>query len=203
MRFIWYNIILGCLLNWLIAPIAILFQEQANKRKGFLWMFLSDNVTGDKTWRPNLKNKFLRQYFWMLRNPMQNWYWKDYVEGTESDFSGCCKYKFVASPATWRTMKCKDTGDNHGRIIDFENSPFGKQHVTFKRTDKNGKVQNCYRKSTCIPYRFLWWIILAKRRSGHEAGLFQYNFTFPCYLYKNNKDGWQLWKNAEWKEITI
>ena len=203
MKFLYYNIILGCLLNWLIAPIAIIFQKRCNRKKGFFWMFLSDNVTGDKTWRPNLKNKFLRQYFWVLRNPMQNWYWKDYVEGVESDFHGTGKVKFGNDILSWRTMRCSDTNDNHGKLLDFERSKFGRQDITFIRTDKNGNIQKCYRKSTCIPYRVFNWIILIKRRSGHESGMMQYNFTFPTYSYELNKEGWKMWKKSEWKEITI
>lgn len=188
----------------IFALLAYIFRRQAQKHKGFLWYFLSDdNMYGDTDWRPNLKSKFLRAYLWMHRNPMQNLYWRDYVDGVESDFSGTLKYKFRAEPLTWRTMICSDTGNWHGKVLDFDRSLFGVQNITFKRTDKDGNVQNCYRRSKCIPYRFLWWIILVKRRSGHESGLMQHNFTHPTFKYSLCKEGWERWKNTEWKEITV
>ena len=158
---------------------------------------------GDTNWRPNLKNKFLRAYFWMLRNPLQNHYWKDYVAGIESGFSGTGKVKFDDDILKWRTVICSDTGDWHGKIINYEKSPFGKQNITFIRKDNDGNTQNCFRKSTCIPHKFFGWIILVKRRSGHENGLLQYNFTFPAFKYSINKDGWENWKKAEWKKIVL
>jgi hypothetical protein len=203
-QFILYNVIFGFLLNWLIAPIAYLFRKPAQKHKGFLWWFLSDdNMYGDTNWRPNLKNKFLRAYFWMLRNPLQNHYWKDYVEGTESGFSGTGKVKFDLDILRWRTVICSDTGDWHGKVINFEKSPLGRQNITFIRTDKDGNIQNCYRKSTCIPHKFLCLIIVVKRRAGHENGLLQYNFTFPVFKYSLNKEGFENWKKAKWKNIVI
>jgi hypothetical protein len=202
-KFIWFNIILGIVLNWLIAPVAYLFRKSAQKHKGFLWWFLSDeNMYGDKDWRPNLKNKHLRAIVWMYRNPLQNKYWQGYVDGKESDFKGTLKYKFRADPLMWRTM-ITETGNWHGKILDFEHSLFGVQNITFTRTDTNGNVQNCYRKSTCIPYRVFGWIILIKRRSGHENGLMQYNFTFPTFKYKLCKEGWNKWKNEPWKTMEI
>ena len=88
-NFIWYNIFLSRILNWLIAPIAYLFRKSAQKHKGFLWWFLSDdNMYGDKNWRTNIESKFLRATFWMFRNPLQNYYWKDYVAGKESGYKG-------------------------------------------------------------------------------------------------------------------
>lgn len=185
-----------------VSPIAYLFRKKAQKHKGFLWWFLSDdNMYGDVTWRQNIKSKFLRAYLWMLRNPIQNLYWKNYVEGIDSDFSGTLKYKFNDEFARWRTIICSDTGDWHGKVLDFELSPFGIQNITFKRTDEYGNVQNCYRKSRCIPYKIGNFIILAKRRSGHESGLIQHNFTFPIFKYSLCKEGWKLWKEAEWKII--
>ena len=204
MKFIWNNIILGIVVNLFIAPIAYIFRKQAQRSKGFLWTFLSDeNMYGDVDWRPKLKNKFLRAYLWMIRNPRQNWYWKDYVKGSEANYTGTGKVKFGNDILSWRTMKHKETGNNHGEILDFEQSLFGKQDITFVRIDLEGNIQNCYRKSTCIPYKFLWWIILVKRRSGHENGLMQYNFTFPIYSYKKNKEGWELWTQNEWKNVFV
>jgi len=204
MNFIWYNIFLSRILNWFIAPIAYLFRKSAQKYKGFFWWFLSDdNMYGDKNWRPKLKNKFLRAVLWMYRNPLQNYYWKDYVDGTDSHFKGTLKYKYRSAITAWRTMVHVGTGDNHGKILDFQKSLFGVQNITFRRTDKFGNVQNCYRKSTCIPYKVLWWIILVKRRSGHEHGLMQYNFTFPIYKYKNHFREWMEWKRESWKYITV
>jgi len=202
MRFIWYNIILSGPINFIVAPIAYLFRKSAQKKKNVLWYFLSDeNMYGDKNWRPKLKNKFLRAWLWMLRNPLQNYYWKDYVDGVESNFIGHGTVKFGTDILSWRTMYCADTQDNHGKILDFEKSKFGTQDITFIRTDKDGNVQKCYRKSHCKPFKFLFRIILVKRRRGHENGLMQYNFSFPTYSYKKNKQGWKKWEKAEW--ITI
>jgi len=204
MNFIWYNIILSRILNWFIAPIAYLLRDYAQKNKNFLWWFLSDdNMYGDKNWRPKLKNKALRAIVWMYRNPLQNYYWKDYIDGVESDFHGEGMVKFGNDIITWRTMRDINTGENHGKLLDFINSPFGKQNITFIRTDKYNNIKKCYRKSTCMPYKVGPWIVLAKRRSGHEHGLMQYNFTFPIFNYKKNKDGWELWRKADWKIITI
>lgn len=158
---------------------------------------------GDITWRPNLKSKFLRAYLWMIRNPRQNWYWKDYVDGIESDFKGSGKVKSGNDILSWRTMICSDTGDWHGKILDFNSDRWGKQNITFKRTDINGKVQNCFRKSICIPYRVGPIILLVKRRSGHEHGLLQYNFSFPIFNYKKNKKGWKIWKIKKLKTINL
>jgi len=203
-KFIWYNIFLSRILNWFVAPIAYILREQSQKRKGFLWWFLSDdNMYGDTNWRPELKNKFFRAVFWMYRNPLQNYYWKDYVEGKDSHFHGTLKYKFRSAITAWRTMICSDTGDWHGKVLDFEQSLFGVQDITFIRTDKHGKIQKCYRKSTCIPYKVGPWIILVKRRSGHESGLMQYNFTFPTFKYSLCKDGWKKWKMERWKYIEL
>lgn len=200
-RFVWYNIILSRVLNWFVAPIAYLLRDRVNR--GFLWWFLTDNTYGDKNWKPKLKNKFLRAVLWMYRNPLQNYYWKDYVEGKETQYKGTLKYKYRSAMTMWRTMVCVDTKDNHGKILDFKNSLFGVQDITFKRTDKKGNVQNCYRKSTCVPYRILWWIVLVKRRSGHEKGIMQHNFSFPKYKYKNHKKEWKEWKKTKWKTITV
>lgn len=47
----------------IFALLAYIFRKSAQKHKGFLWWFLSDdNMYGDKTWRPNIKSKFLRAY---------------------------------------------------------------------------------------------------------------------------------------------
>jgi hypothetical protein len=186
----------------LVAPIAYLFRNKV--KHGFLWWFLSSgNMYGDTTWRPKLKSKFFRAYLWMHRNPLQNLYWKDYVAGIETDFSGTLRFKYRADPLMWRTMICSDTGDWHGKILDFERSLFGVQNITFKRTNADGTVQNCYRKSTCIPHRVLWWIVLVKRRAGHEAGLIQHNFTFPVFKYAYCKPGWQAWRKKQWVKMEI
>jgi hypothetical protein len=84
---------------------------------------------------------------------------------------------------------CSDTGDWHGKIIDFKNSRFGDQNIKFIRTGENGSIQKCYRKSICKPVRIGPLIILNKRRSGHENGLTQYNYSFPIFSYKKNKEG--------------
>lgn len=202
MKFIWYNLIIGILVNFFVAPIAYIFREKVQKKKGFLWTFLSDeNMYGDTAWRPKLKNKFLRAYFWMLRNPRQNWYWKDYVEGEDYYHHGWVKVKNGADLYSWRTMRCLETGNWHGKLLDFNSPLWGKQSIIFKRKDKFGKVQNCYRRSTCIPYRVGPIILVIKRRSGHEHGLMQYNFTFPTYSYAKNKEGWEKWKQKEWRKI--
>lgn len=204
MKFIWNNIVLGILVNLFLAPVAYIFRKQAQKNKGFLWTFLSDdNMYGDTAWRPKLKNKFLRAYLWMIRNPRQNWYWKDYVDGVESNHKGFAKVKNGNDVLSWRTMRCLKTGNWHGKDLDFDSPLWGKQNITFIRTDKNGNVQQCYRKSTCIPYRIGPFIIANKWRSGHEGGLMQYNISKPIYSYKKNKEGWKKWKEKEWKIITI
>lgn len=201
--FLWYNIFLSRILNWFIAPIAYLLRNNI-KKNGFLWWFLSDNnMYGDKNWKPGIKSKFIRAILWSYRNPLQNYYWKDYVEGTESSYSGYAKVKYGSDVLSWRTAICSDTGDWHGKIIDFKGERLGRQDIKFKRTDMHGNVQHCYRKSTCVPYRFLWFIICSKRRSGHEHGLMQYNFSFPRFSYKKNKDGWIMWKNSKWKTIQV
>ena len=201
MKFIWNNILIGYVLNLFIAPVAYLFMNKVNKGS-FLWGFLSsENMYGDTDWRPKLKNKFLRAYLWMLRNPRQNWYWKDFVDGEDYYHHGWVQVKNGADLLSWRTMRCLETGNWHGKLLDFDSPLWGKQDIIFKRKDKFGNVQNCYRKSTCIPYHFLIWIIVIKRRSGHEKGLMQYNFTFPTYSYKKNKEGWKQWKLKEWKRI--
>ena len=203
MKFIWYNLILSGPINWIMAPIAYLFRKHALKNKGLLWNFLSTNEYGDPNWRPKLKNKHLRAILWMYRNPLQNYYWKDYVDGEESDFHGDGKVKFGDDILSWRTVICSDTGDWHGKVIDFEKSRFGTQNITFNRIGKIGLFQRCYRKSTCIPYKVGPWIVLVKRRSGHEHGLLQYNFSFPLFKYNLCKDGWKLWKETKWKTINI
>jgi len=192
------------LLNWFVAPVAYLFRKQAQKHKGFLWWFLSDrNMFGDVNWRKNLKNKHARAILWMYRNPLQNYYWRNFVDGVETNFYGSLKYKFTADFGRWRTVICSDTGDWHGKIIDFHASPFGVQNIVFKRTDKAGNVQNCYRKSTCYPIHFFKWIVLIKRRSGHESGLMQYNLSFPTFDYKANKTGFEEWKNTPYKKMIL
>jgi hypothetical protein len=71
MRLIWYNIILSGPVNFIVSPIVYVFRKSAQKKKNVLWYFLNDdNMYRDKTWRPKLKNKFLRAWFWMLRNPL-------------------------------------------------------------------------------------------------------------------------------------
>lgn len=204
MRFIWNNIFIGIILNLFVAPFAYLFRERAQRKRNWLWTFLSTgNMYGDKNWRPKLKNKFLRAYLWMIRNPRQNHYWKDYVDGVESNYKGTGKVKFGTDILSWRTVICSDTGDWHGKIIDFENARFGIQDITFTRTDSKGNIQKCFRKSVCKPYRFWLLIILFKRRSGHENGLLQYNFTFPTFSYSKNKTGYKKWKSTDWKLISL
>lgn len=88
-------------------------------------------------------------------------------------------------------MICSDTGDWHGKILDFEASPFGKQDITFKRMDIHGNIYSCFRKSKCIPYRIGKWIILVKRRRGHESGLLQHNFSHPTFKLEYCKEGWE------------
>ena len=201
MKFIWNNIILGILVNFFVAPIAYLRRNKV-KNGSFLWGFLSsENMYGDTDWRPKLKNKFLRAYFWMMRNPRQNWYWKDFVEGEDYYHHGWVRVKNGQNLTSWRTMRCLETGNWHGKLLDFDSPLWGKQNITFKRKDKFNEVQYCYRKSTCIPYRFLWSIIVVKRRSGHESGLMQYNFTFPVYSFKKNVTGWKKWKEKTWNTI--
>jgi hypothetical protein len=153
-----------------VAPISYIFRKYAQKKKGFLWCFLSDNnMDGDITWRPKLKNKFFRAYFWMLRNPLQNLYWKDFVDGIEVDFHGTLKYKLKGYIKVWRTMICSDTGDWHGKVLDFDKSLFGVQNITFVRINIKGERHKEFRKSRCIPFRFLWWIILVKNRSDMKT----------------------------------
>lgn len=207
MKLIWNNFILGVLVNLIVAPIAYARRNKV-KKGSFLWGFLSDNLDvdalpGDDDWRPKLKSKFWRSYLWMMRNPRQNWYWEHFVDGTEMLFDGYGKVKNGNDILSWRTMRCIEKGNWHGAILDFDSPLWGKQNITFKRVDRKGNVQNCYRKSTCIPYHVAWWIIVVKRRSGHENGLLQYNFTFPTYAYKKNKQGWQKWIKKDWRNITL
>lgn len=201
MKFIWNNIILGIFVNFFVAPIAYLRRNKV-KNGSFLWGFLSsENMYGDTDWRPKLKSKFLRAYCWMMRNPRQNWYLKDFVEGEDYYHHGWVRVKNGQDLLSWRTMRCLETGNWHGKLLDFDSPLWGKQNITFKRKDKFNNNQNCYRKSTCIPYRFLWCIIVVKRRSGHESGLMQYNFTFPVYSFKKNVTGWKKWKEKTWNTI--
>ena len=204
MKYFFYNIILGYIFNWLIAPISLLFIVRCQRKKGFFWWFLSDgNMYGDVNWRKNLKGRFLRMYLWMLRNPLQNHYWKDFVEGKSSNYKGYGKIKFNKDVTSWRTMRGVKTKDNHGKICDFVNSPLGKQDITFTWTDVNGNTKELFRKSSCVPHKILFWIIMSKRRKGYEHGLKQYSFSFPCYLYSKNKEGWKLWKDTKWETIKI
>ena len=199
MKILYYSL---HLLIPIVAPIAYYFRDYAQKNKKFLWWFLSDsNMYGDIDWRPTLKSKFWRAYLWMLRNPLQNLYCLDLVKGIDYDHKGYGKVKFGDDINTWRTMYCKETGNWHGKILDFEKSPFGVQNITFKRIDENGIIKNQYRKSICIPFRFLFWIVLFKNRIGHEDGLFQTNFTFPYYSYKENKEDYLKWKQVKWKKL--
>lgn len=203
-EFLWHNVFLSRVLNWFIAPIAYLFKKQAQEKKKFLWWFLSDdNMYGDLNWRPRLTNKVLRAIIWMYRNPLQNYYWKDYVEGTERYFEGTAVVKYGNDALSWRTMICTDTGDWHGKVLDPFSTRWGQQDITFERIDNEGNIQHCYRKSTCVPHRLGPWIIIEKRRSGHEGGLMQYNFTFPLFRYSDNKEFWEIWKSLPWKEINL
>jgi hypothetical protein len=185
------------------APISYIFREQVQKTKGFLWFFLSDdNMYGDVDWRPNLKSKFLRAYLWMLRNPLQNLYWRGYVKGVESDYIGYCKDKYARdSYIQWRTMYCKETGNWHGRKLDLIRSPLGIQNIKFKYNREDGVVLDQYRRSMCIPVKVLCWVILIKNRIGYENGLFQSNFTFP--IYKLNREDWSVWKMRNWKTFFL
>jgi len=206
MRFLWHNIILGGIVNILFASwIAYIFMERCKRKKGFFWTFLSDkNQYGNATWKPELKNKFLRAYFWMIRNPRQNWDDTHRVDGKDTKFKGTGKVKDGHDIISFRAFVCIDTGNNHGKIIDWNKSSFGVQDITFMRVDEDGNVQNCFRKSTCIPIRFMYlWIMMWKWRRGHQDGLMQYSVAKSLFVYKNNKEGFQEWKQKEWKIIKI
>jgi len=206
MRFIWHNIILGIIANVLFAaPIAYMFRKRCQKKKGFFWTFLSDkNMYGNATWRPNLKNKFLRAYFWMIRNPRQNWDDTHKKKGRDYDYHGTGRMKYDKDITLFMAVVCSDTGDNHGKIIDFKASFLGENDITHKRIYEDGNIQDCFKKSKCIPFRFMWrWIMMWKWRRGHLFGLMQYSIAKPMYSYKNNKEGFEEWKKLEWKTIKI
>ena len=204
MRFIW-ELFLKFPINWVVAPIAYLFRKRAQRKKNWLWLFLSDdNMYGDANWkRKKLPDGFRKAVWWMYRNPLVNRHFKDRVDGKESNFKGTAKKKHGNNYSMWCTMIGLDTGDWHGKIPDFESILLGYQDITFIRTDKKGNVQKCFRKSMCVPFRFLWWIMFWKTRKGHEDGLMIYGFGLPTFRYKKFKKEYKKWKSLEYKILKI
>jgi len=194
---IWYNLFVSILVNAFVFPIAWSFLKSARKNKGFLWGFLHDgNDFGDSTFHPNLKYGFTRAWLWAMRNPLHNFYYRNYKAAIETNHVGTATVKFDANISAWRTFTCSDTGDNNGKVIDFTHSLFGTQEVTFER---DGKEE--YRKSYCKPFVFLFWIVIFKWRHGYENGLKQSQFNFGFFNLKDNEDNYLDWKQIKWVTI--
>jgi len=190
-------------INALVYPIAYNFRDNV-KEGGYLWGFLHEGSNyGDATFHPNMKDGFLKSYLWALRNPCHNAYYADFVEGEESNFKGTGTCKYGNDILSWRTFKCSDTGDNNGKVLDFEKSRFGEQDITFIRTDKDGNVQNCYRKSNCAVTKFLGWLKVRRIREGHEKGLMQRQNNFSLFNYNDNKVEFEKWLKIPFKTIVI
>ncbi|MBT3209871.1 MAG: hypothetical protein HN347_16125 [Bacteroidetes bacterium] len=144
-----------------------------------------------------MKEKLLKAWLWALRNPLHNYYYRNYTEGKETNLKGTARVKSGKNVSSWRTFTCMDTGDNNGNIIDFDNSLFGYQSATF---DRNGKSQ--YRKSYCKPFNYWVFIIIFRWRFGYEKGLFQSQFNFPImWMNKDNRTNYIEWKQLKYKNI--
>ena len=203
--YIVYRLFFTIIVNALVFPFVFLFRKaiRKNNTKPFWYLLHDGNDYGDNDWRPKLKNKFLRAYFWAFRNPLHNWHYRNYIKGVEVNFKGKGTVKVGSNIKSWRTFTCTDTGTNNGKQLNFVRSLFGTQNIMFERIDESGNTQKCYRKSYCKPFKFLGWILVLKWRIGHEKGLFQDASNISFFSGINNRLGFEDWKQVEWKKLKI